>query len=119
MYKILLGKDPEEIGGIIWSENFSKAVEENQVAGTFETDREDLFWRMLLNIQLHPCSMWYWIVVNNEQVVCGAIDPDDLDMIAEDFPLPVPDWVFEERKRMESCWDWNKYAEQYNKTEAG
>jgi len=114
-FAIIFGKDPEEIGGLDWPENYedSNEFDEQFVSGKFETDSEGLFWQMFINVRLHPCSMWYWVIYNKEQIVAGAIDPDDIEIIAE-F-INVPQWVLSEIDMMDASWDGNKYGDLYNK----
>ena len=109
-YAIIFGKDPEEIEGTNWPDRFEETIafEEKYVAGKFETDSTDLFWRMFLNTRLIPCSMWYWVFLNGEQVVSGAIDPDDIEYIAE--YETVPEWVLEEMDRMDNSFNSDSYG---------
>lgn len=94
-YVILLGKDPEALAPCTtWSDAapfFGSKRYDEQVAGAFTTDIEDLFWEMYLSLRENPLSMWYWVIVDGVQIVSGAIDPDDIEILAEN--LSVPEWV--------------------------
>lgn len=113
-FSIILGKDPEELPSI-WPDEYvdTKNFDDAFVAGKFETDNEDLFWRVFLTFRLHPCAMWYWIRINERQIISGAIDPDDIELLSES--IDIPEWVKKEASVMDKCWSYDKYAKAYNK----
>lgn len=92
-YAIILGKDPEYISEWCWPDNYenSDAFDKAFVAGKFETNEEDLFWKMFTTINSSPCTMWYWVVIEGETYLSGAIDPDDISSLAHN--IHVPNWV--------------------------
>ena len=73
-----------------FADNYSKGLEE----GKFATKNEELFWVMYMTIRDNPPAMWYWILVDGKQIISGAIDPDDPEIIEES--LAIPDWVKEQ-----------------------
>lgn len=83
-YEIWFGKDPEFIeGGECWPDDFSMDPEfkEKYVVGTLATDSYDFFREAFLNINENPIAMWYWIIVEGQLYISGAIDPMDTNIL--------------------------------------
>ena len=49
---------------------------------------------MMVAINIAPPAMWYWVIIDGETCMSGAIDPDDLES------MDAPKWVFEIRDRI-------------------
>ena len=92
-FEIWFGKDPEELLDWTWSDIAEDTEEfrEAEVAGIYATDNEDAFWCMMLAINIAPPAMWYWVIINGEPSISGAIDPNDLET------LGAPQWVWERK----------------------
>lgn len=92
-FEIWFGKDPEELPSWTWSDNAEDTEEfrNSQVAGIYATDNEDAFWCMMLAIIIAPPAMWYWVIINGETRLSGAIDPDDLGS------MNAPQWLWERK----------------------
>ena len=92
-YELWFGKDPEDLDGDEWWDvaEDTEGFRDMQVAGTFATDIEDMFWEMYLTIRESPVAMWYWVWIDGVQILSGAIDPGDIEILQEN--VDVPDWV--------------------------
>lgn len=64
------------------------------VTGVFATDDTNLFWSLYVPIILNRPCKWYYVMLNGEQILCGASEPDDINYISK--YIKVPDWVFDE-----------------------
>lgn len=96
---IYFGKDPEELENGYWSNGFDlneKNIIEKETIGKFETNDIDMFWREFLLIRENPPTMWYWVFINKQLYLSGAIDPDDYEVLIETFETPK--WVYDELK---------------------
>ena len=95
-FEIWFGKDLEKLLDWYWSDKAEDTEEfrEAQVAGIYATDDEEAFWAMMVAINIAPPAMWYWVIIDGETCMSGAIDPDDLES------MDAPEWVFEIRDRI-------------------
>lgn len=49
----------------------------------FATNDIDFFISMFRNINDDPIAMWYWVIINDEVRISGAIDPSDKEYFEE------------------------------------
>ena len=84
-YEIWFGKDPEEFEEKCWPDSAEKTQEfkNHYVHDTFTTNYADEFVKKYFEIRDNPPAMWYWVFINGEQIMSGAIDPDDMYYIFE------------------------------------
>lgn len=92
-FEIWFGKDPEKLLDWTWSDKAedTKEFRDTQVVGIYATDNAEAFWAMMVAINIAPPSMWYWVIIDGNTCLSGAIDPEDLES------LDAPQWVLERK----------------------
>lgn len=49
-------------------------------------DKDELMW-FVADIIERPLGMWYWVVDDNNVILSGAIDPEDIDRLKDYFEI--------------------------------
>lgn len=67
--------------------DFECALDNDAVDVHIATENKDELMWFVVDLIERPLGMWYWVVDDNNVILSGAIDPEDIDRLNDYFEI--------------------------------